>query len=133
MLWVERPIYNMLLTEAEAGYPLEVCGLLAGSNGRISHIYPIYNKLQSPVAFEMEPLQQIQTMIMIEENGEEIMGMYHSHPTGPERPSATDIAQAYYPDVIQFIVSLRQRTTPSVQAFLIADGQIQPVPFLVIE
>ncbi len=130
MLLIERPSYDTLLLEAQNGLPLEVCGLLAGKNGRITHTYPIHNKLQSPVAFEMEPLPQIQTMLTIEEAGMELLGIYHSHPTGPAQPSETDIAQAYYPEIAQFIVSLKEGH-PIVNAFLIENGRFRVIPFAI--
>jgi proteasome lid subunit RPN8/RPN11 len=36
----------------------------------------------------------------------EVVGFYHSHPAGPDGPSATDRAQARWPDHVYVIVSL---------------------------
>jgi proteasome lid subunit RPN8/RPN11 len=36
----------------------------------------------------------------------EVVGFYHSHPEGPDGPSATDRAQARWPDHVYVIVSL---------------------------
>lgn len=131
MLQVQHSVYEAILAEGRAGYPLEVCGLLAGENGRIIHHYPIYNILQSPVAFEMEPKQQIETMLAIEEGGQQLMAIYHSHPKGPSVPSPTDIVQAYYPELFQFILSLKERERPCLRAFTIIDGHVDEIPFSV--
>ena len=126
-----RPFYNQILSHLQAEYPLEACGILAGQAGKIVRVYPIENKLHSPVAYEMEPQQQLAAMLEIEENGWEMTAVYHSHPQGPETPSATDIAKAYYPDVIQVIVSLQQPNQPIMRAFGIRDGRVTEVEIVV--
>jgi proteasome lid subunit RPN8/RPN11 len=35
----------------------------------------------------------------------DLVGIYHSHPSGPEMPSVTDVAEAYYPEAIYLIWS----------------------------
>jgi proteasome lid subunit RPN8/RPN11 len=131
MLQIDRPIYEAMIVAGQAGYPLEVCGLLAGHNGHLTHHYPIHNIRQSPVAFEMEPKQQIETMLTIEAQGRQLLAIYHSHPIGPAIPSATDIAQAYYPELVQFILSFKERERPSLRAFTIIENQVDEIPFSV--
>ena len=131
MLLIDKSVYTAIIEAGQGGYPLEVCGLLAGANGRITHHYPIHNRLQSPSAYEMEPKQQIQTILTIESLGQELLAIYHSHPTGPATPSPTDIAQAYYPELIQFILSLQVKEPPSLRAFTIIKNQVDEIPFSV--
>ncbi len=45
--------------------------------------------------------------------GLELLGIYHSHPTGENKPSARDIERAYYPEAAYFIVSRAERVSPS--------------------
>ena len=74
------------------------------------------------------------TVLPLTESSEEInqvlLGIYHSHPNGPAIPSETDIAQAYYPEIAQFIISLKQ-SEPVVGAFLIENGRFQSIPFAI--
>jgi proteasome lid subunit RPN8/RPN11 len=130
-LILQRPLYNQILTHLQAEYPLEGCGILAGQAGEVVHLYPITNKMQSPTAYEMDPQQQLAAMLEIEDKGWEMTAVYHSHPLGPETPSATDIAQAYYPDMIQLIVSLRQRSQPVLRAFMIGNGRVTEIEIVV--
>lgn len=130
-LVLKRPFYNQILAHLQEEYPLEACGILAGTAGEIIHVYPIENRLQSPTVYEMEPQQQLAAMLEIEDKGWEMTAVYHSHPQGPETPSATDIAQAYYPDVIQLIVSLRQRSQPVIRAFVIGNGRVSEIEIVV--
>ena len=121
-------LHEEMIRQADAGYPEEVCGLLAGSiDGRIGRavrLYPVENGLHSPVAYEMEPLAQVRAMIAIESEGLELVGIYHSHPTGPASPSPSDVAQAWYPDAAQIIISLAAPGRSAARAFLIREGQV---------
>jgi len=79
--------------------PLEACGLLAGENGQVKKIFLIRNQAQSPVRFHMDPKEQLDAFEWMESNGLELLGIFHSHPTGPEKVSNTDIEEAAYPVV----------------------------------
>ena len=130
-LVLPRPFYHQILSHLQAEYPLEACGILAGKAGKVIRVYAIENKLHSPTAYEMEPQQQLAAMLEIDDKGWEMTAVYHSHPQGPETPSATDVAKAYYPDVVQLIVSLRQRSRPVVRGFMISDGRTIEVEIVV--
>ena len=56
----------------------------------------------------------------------DLMGIYHSHPSGNNEPSSRDIERAYYPDVAYFIVSAQTDQKP-VRAFSIREGQVTEV------
>lgn len=116
-----------MIAHAAAHYPEEACGLLGGRDSRATRLYPVENMLHSPVAYEMEPLQQVRAMLDIEAEGLELVAIYHSHPGGPARPSVSDVAQAYYPDSAQIIVSLAGRDRPEVRAFTIRDGHVRAI------
>lgn len=131
MLHIIRPIYQTMLAHVQVLYPLEGCGLLAGEDQVITHLYAIENRLHSATRFEMEPLQQVQAMLDMEAQGYSLLAIYHSHPQGPPVPSKTDVTQAYYPEVGHLIVSLQDRARPSVRAFTIADGRVTELPLIV--
>ena len=125
MLTIERPFLDQIITHLQSCYPLEGCGLVAGNEaGEITAVYPIENSLQSPTAYEMAPRQQIEAMLDMEAQGWQMAAIYHSHPQGPERPSATDIALAFYPEASYIIVSLKNRTEPVIRAFTIEAGNV---------
>lgn len=99
--------WNTIWAHLHSVAPQEGCGLLAGVGGRVTAVYPIPNKLASPVAFEMEPAAQVEAMLAMERQGWDLLAIYHSHPTSPAYPSPTDIAYAVnYPETGLLIVSL---------------------------
>lgn len=116
-----------IVTHLQRAYPLEACGLLAGLSGEVSQVYVVENILQSATAFEMNPRQQLDAMLDCEARGLDLLGIYHSHPRGPQTPSETDVAQAYYPEAVQLIVSLQDPTRPIIRAFTIIDGRVDEV------
>ena len=91
--------------------PLEACGLLAGKNGRVEMRLGIPNAERSPIRFRMEPRAQWRAFQRYEAAGLDLLGIYHSHPNGPEAPSPTDAAESLYPvvQVIWFRVDGRWR------------------------
>ncbi len=64
----------------------------------------VTNQAQSPVRYLMDPIEQLHAFEWIEAQGLDLLGIFHSHPTGPETVSPTDIAEAAY-DVVYVIVS----------------------------
>lgn len=73
------------------------------------------------VRYRIEPREQLQAFRSMDEVGEELFGIYHSHPASVPIPSPTDRAEAYYPDAVHVLVSLRAGT-PELRAFRIAGG-----------
>ena len=121
-----------MLRHLQEAYPLEACGILAGRRGDVSRHYAVENRLQSSVAFEMDPQQQLEAMMDLEDAGLRMLAIFHSHPKGPETPSPTDVAKAYYPDTAQVIVSLADRRRPVVRAFMIRDGRVDEITLNIV-
>lgn len=73
----------------------ECCGLLLGRGGVIRAVQPCENVHPDPARhFEIDPVALIAAHKAARNGGAELIGYYHSHPTGLAQPSATDRAQA---------------------------------------
>lgn len=97
-----------MLEHAAASPRLEVCGLLGGRDRQVRHYYPVQNIADTPQrAFYMSPQEQLDAMQLMIERGEDLLGIFHSHPEAPASPSASDLELAHYPGVFNFIVSMR--------------------------
>ena len=84
-----------LMSEAESAHPLECCGILLGTDDCIAQIRPAANVHPTPEThFEIDPQALIDAHRAVRSGGPQVMGYYHSHPSGPPEPSATDRAQA---------------------------------------
>jgi len=82
--------------------PEEACGLLGGKGDEVNRVYPISNIARSPERFRMDPVQQVEALMQIDEWGE-LVGIYHSHPSGPTTPSELDIKEAAYPEAAYLV------------------------------
>lgn len=111
--------------------PLEACGLLAGKNDQVQKVILVRNQAQSRVRFVMDSYEQIRAFDAIDANGLELLGIFHSHPAGPETVSATDIAEAAY-EVVQLIWSRNQGQWQA-RGFWIEDGRATEVSLQIIE
>ena len=111
--------------------PLEACGLLAGKNDRVEEVVFVRNQAQSSERFVMDPYEQLKAFDQIESDGLDLLGIFHSHPTGPETLSATDIAEAAY-EVVYVIWSLN-RDLWNVRGFWIENGRAIEVPLSIEE
>ncbi len=115
-----------ILAHAREGEPREVCGILAGRQGTVQRVWRGRNIAPEPlVRYELDPQQQLDIMQAIEAAGEEMVGIYHSHPRSAAYPSRTDQALAYYPDSVYVIVSLADPALPAVHAYRLLDGKIE--------
>lgn len=102
-----------MLDHLKSCLPEEACGLLGGlpagpepgQPARCLAVLPIPNADRSPVRFRMDPAEQLRAFYWLEEHGLELVGIFHSHPTGPSHPSATDLAEFAYPGVLYLIWS----------------------------
>jgi proteasome lid subunit RPN8/RPN11 len=112
--------------------PNEACGLLGGKGNRVEKVYPLPNLEKSPYRYKAEPEAQYRAMVDMEEKGLEIVGIYHSHPSYPAYPSATDLEMAYYPEAIYLIVSLSDPQKPVVKAFSLITGKPEEVEIEVL-
>lgn len=123
---IPRSIVGAIAAQARDELPNEACGLLAGQDGRVVKRYPIRNADESPVHYRMEPKEQLQAMLEIDDQGWNLAAIYHSHTHTRAYPSATDIRLAAYPDALYLILSLAT-AEPDLRGFRIVDGDVTEV------
>ena len=121
-----------ILNHAREGFPDEVCGLLAGSEGAVLRCFRISNTDKSSVSYMMEPSEQFQAFKQMRKEGMELIAIYHSHPTSTAYPSQTDVRLAYYQEAVYIIVSMQRAGAPEIRGFRIIDGNISEVVLEVI-
>ncbi|GAP14104.1 predicted metal-dependent protease of the PAD1/JAB1 superfamily [Longilinea arvoryzae] len=92
-----------ILTHLDACLPQEGCGLLGGKEDRCERFLAIPNELHSPNGFRMDAQAQLQAFLQMEDLGLDLLAFFHSHPRGPQVPSATDVAEFAYPGVVSLI------------------------------
>jgi proteasome lid subunit RPN8/RPN11 len=130
-LVISKNHWQVMLEHVAERDPLEACGLLAGKNNEVEKVILVRNQAQSPVRFVMDPYEQLQAFDWIDSNGLELLGVFHSHPAGPETVSITDINEAAY-EVVHLIWS-QNHGRWRVRGFWIENGSATEVPLQMIE
>ena len=98
---------------------LECCGLIASRGGVATRVIRCANASDRPtVRYRIDPREQLAAFRAMEAAGEDLFAIYHSHPASTPYPSATDRAEAFYPDAVYVLVTLRSGA-PEVRGFRI--------------
>ena len=122
---LRRELFEQMLALAESTPRLECCGLLAGREGAITHVFPAVNVAPDPAkGYEMAPKEIVGMMREFRAQQLEFLGIYHSHPNGKNEPSPRDIELACYSEAIYFIVSPLADAPRPVRAFSIRDERV---------
>lgn len=132
-LTLTAAIAEQLLAHARAEMPNEACGLLAGDlrAGRASAFYPARNSEASPLRYNVHPDDLVRIIFSIEDDGEDLVAIFHSHTHSPAVPSATDHRTAQYPDAFYVLATLADREAApadSLRAWRIRAGSSMELP-----
>ena len=121
---------QQMLLHVHSCLPEEACGLIAGKQNRAALIIPIENELHSPVRFRMKPEQQLNGFLTLEQAGLDLIGIYHSHPTGPDFPSETDRLEFAYPGTVYLIASFNGMEW-KIRGYQMNDKKVIEIPLMV--
>lgn len=134
-MWnLPRTIVNRMLGEAIRQAPLECVGVLSGLGREITGCHPLPNVAADPRRhFLADPAAQIALFRRLREEGREVVALYHSHPEGGAEPSATDLAQADYPQALFLILSLGVAGRVEIHGYLLQEGRVEPQEIQVVD
>ncbi len=102
--------------------PNECCGVLGGKGSVVTSVHPLSNNLNSTTNYFADPKDLFNAMRKMRQHGEEMIGIYHSHPNSAPEPSDTDRNENEYPDTYYFIISL-QKQEPEVRCFMMTEDR----------
>jgi proteasome lid subunit RPN8/RPN11 len=128
MLQMPRKILDSILHEVKNAYPNECCGLLIGHTGdsqkNVVRLHPITNINESRMRdrYEMDPKELEAADKHARGESQEIVGIYHSHPDHPSRPSAFDRERAW-PVYSYLIVAVEKGVRFEAQSWVIEDWE----------
>ena len=124
MLRISKSFREQIVSHALDDDPDECCGILAGQNSQVSKLYRMTNVDHSSYRYNMDPKELYKIYTEIDNDGLEIVGIYHSHTHSEAYPSDTDVRLVTWPDASYILVSLMDKKKPEVRAFRITEGNI---------
>jgi proteasome lid subunit RPN8/RPN11 len=132
-----REHVDEMFAHAREVSPAECCGLLGRrQEGGARSVYRLRNVAADPlVGYEAAPEELFAAQRSMRERGEELLGIYHSHPRSSDPfPSETDVRLAYYPTAIYFIIGLAA-AEETLRAFRISerDGRWEQIEYAIRE
>lgn len=126
-LTITAALADELLAHARIEAPNEACGILAGSvaSGKATAYHPARNADASPYVYTVHPDDLVRIVMGLDDRGEDLVAIFHSHTHTPAEPSPTDRRQATYPDAIYLLASLSDPDAgpmEALRAWRIRDG-----------
>jgi proteasome lid subunit RPN8/RPN11 len=123
---IRQKVMDEILAHAVEDLPNECCGLLIGTAEMVEDVARARNAKRSRTKFEVAPADHFAAIRRARAAGLEIIGAYHSHPSGPSGPSETDRVRLNDPAMFHVIVSLAHGTR-TVRAFRLIDRNFVPL------
>ncbi len=130
---IARDLYDEIVAHARAEAPNECCGLIASLDGSAVAVHRAVNQAASPLRYEVDPGEQYRIMMAIEDAGQELGAIYHSHTRSAPYPSQTDINLAFHPEALYVIVGLAAPEEADVRAYSIRHAEVSEVELVVVE
>lgn len=128
MVILTPEVRGQVEAHARETYPHECCGFLIGCPPRtpgsprtVSRTHRLVNQRTDRAhdRYEIDPLDWVRVERGLRE-GEQVVGIYHSHPDHPSRPSEFDREHAH-PRMSYVIVSVRGGEIASLQSWELGD------------
>lgn len=91
MITLSRADAEALAAHAESRRPHEACAVLLGRGGRVSRVAYADNADLSATSFAIPGAQLARIYGEAEARGEEVVGIFHSHPDTDAYPSGRDV------------------------------------------
>lgn len=112
MIFLSRSHTSEIFRYLEQHYPHEACGVFLGRLGAMTEVtgirpIPNLNTERAHDRYDMDPRELLAAEREARAQGVSVIGVYHSHPDHPARPSALDLERAWA-DLTYMIVSIRQ-------------------------
>ena len=115
-----------MLVHAKQDLPNECCGLILGTPHSIENVVRARNLKASPNRYQIDPLNHFAAIRRARVERLHLIGAYHSHPSGPTSPSATDLEEAMYQEYLYVIVSpARDQSEGRISAYRLAGERFE--------
>src|SRR4051812_5965186 len=88
---IARNLLDQIVEHARREAPNECCGFVASRDDVVTAVRPMENAAASPLRFQMDNQELYRAVTTIEDSGQDLAAVYHSHTRTEPYPSQTDI------------------------------------------
>ena len=92
-LAISKELLDQIHAHGESAYPEEGAGFLIGGDSRVENILPLLNAREDEARhnrFLITPEDYLKAELTADKLGLSLIGVFHSHPDHPNRPSEYD-------------------------------------------
>jgi proteasome lid subunit RPN8/RPN11 len=110
MIKIPVTIFEEIHKHGEDAYPEEGAGFLLGNDGKVEQIFPLPNSREDAARhnrYLITPEDYLKAELTADRLGLSLIGVFHSHPDHPNRPSEFDRewAQPFFSYIITSVQS----------------------------
>ncbi|MHB8565865.1 MAG: M67 family metallopeptidase [Nitrososphaerales archaeon] len=128
---LEQYMLDAMFSHARSTFPEECCGLMFGSfqEGislkKVASSKRMENVFESKERFHrytIDPKEFMAAEIEAQKRGEEVVGIYHSHPNAPAKPSLFDQNHAW-PTLSYIVIEVREAKPVKAASWILKDDR----------
>jgi desampylase len=118
-----------VIAHARHRSPEECCGLLVGTRNAIcAHVAARNAAADVQRRYVIDPADHFAAVRLARDRGLDVIGAYHSHPSGPSGPSRTDLEESF--SGFLFVIIALGDAEPVITAWERRQGNFDPVPLV---
>ena len=136
-LRLPKAMVDEMVQHAIDDLPNECCGIITGKDGAAATFYRTRNAEASPFRYSIDPRDILKVEREMDDDGLQVLVIYHSHVASEAYPSPTDVRLSQwpgtdppmdlYPGAHYVLISLKDRHNPAVRAYTITSGVLAEV------
>lgn len=125
-------LYQQLCNHAKSCLPDEACGLISGNGNFVKSVFHLPNTSSSINRFYVKEQHVAKALHQISEKNEEVLAIYHTHPSSQATPSTSDLVNHPTSDIKMMILSLKQQPYP-IQCYQVNHLSYTPISIVIKE
>jgi proteasome lid subunit RPN8/RPN11 len=126
---LDQPMLSEIHSHALSSYPEECCGLMIGKIDGGKKVVSSLRRMKNSFApserfhrYTIDPMDYLAVENEIEGHGQEIVGIYHSHPDAPAKPSPFDQSHAW-PTLSYLVVKVSKSKTEDTTSWVLSEDR----------
>ena len=130
---LDQQVLQEMHSHAISTYPEECCGLLLGKFegnltrkmvNRSKRMENVFEKQERYHRYTIDPLKYMDVENEALSSGDDVVGIYHSHPNAPAKPSLFDMNHAW-PSLSYIVVEVRDSKAVDTKSWVLKEDRTE--------